>query len=444
MVEGPRSRTAICIVSLAACLLVGRANVALSQDVVEFLSGARAEGKVGEIRNAEKEFDFVLKIGENSFDRTYPFSKVHAVTIDGKRFIVTPLPDAPDKPPADEPGNTTKAEDDARPQRGEAEVNRMIDEAGHTPPDWFDDTPLEYPSKLDLSWPLKPEGKWNNQVNVGQYMWDVINPNPDRWRSGVRLIHHLISMHRTDSTLLTRDMNTLGMMYFRLFQDYPRAAFWLRKAGATSNQVNGVALAECYWRLGNRQMAVRQLGSRAGHLQAIKLLGDMGDTDAAVRLAKAFGNTNAKDEAALLAGDALRLAGRYSEAIQFYEQVLASTDFRNEEYGKRYQARAHESIEAIRLFDQADVSKVADGSYRSNAMGYNGQLEIEVRVAAGRIEAVEVTQHREKQFYSALTDTPTQILKKQSVRGIDATSRATITSQAIVNATAKALATGAK
>jgi len=55
-----------------------------------------------------------------------------------------------------------------------------------------------------------------------------------------------------------------------------------------------------------------------------------------------------------------------------------------------------------------------------------------------------VIKHVEKQFYAAITDTTNQIVKKQSVNGIDATSRATITSQAIVNATAKALAKGAQ
>jgi uncharacterized protein with FMN-binding domain len=55
-----------------------------------------------------------------------------------------------------------------------------------------------------------------------------------------------------------------------------------------------------------------------------------------------------------------------------------------------------------------------------------------------------VTKHREKQFYAAITDTPAQIIRKQSVKGIDATSRATITSEAIVTATAKALQSGMK
>ena len=98
-------------------------------------------------------------------------------------------------------------------------VSRLIELAGETPPDWFESTPLEYPRTLDLSWPLKPPGKgWNNQKNMGQYIWDIINPNPNRWRSGIRLVHHMMSLHKNDRALLKRDMETLGGMYFRLLQ----------------------------------------------------------------------------------------------------------------------------------------------------------------------------------------------------------------------------------
>ena len=64
---------------------------------------------------------------------------------------------------------------------------------------------------------------------------------------------------------------------------------------------------------------------------------------------------------------------------------------------------------------------------------------VAVTIADGAITAVKVTQHREKQFYSALTDTEQSILRLQTVRGVDGTSGATITSRAIVNATARAL-----
>ena len=69
---------------------------------------------------------------------------------------------------------------------------------------------------------------------------------------------------------------------------------------------------------------------------------------------------------------------------------------------------------------------------------------IQYVVANGRIEAVKVTRHQEKQFYSALTDTPRQIIEKQGVQGVDATTGATITAEAIINATAKALSGAAQ
>ena len=61
-------------------------------------------------------------------------------------------------------------------------------------------------------------------------------------------------------------------------------------------------------------------------------------------------------------------------------------------------------------------------------------------MAGGRIEAVRVVHHKEKQFYSAIDDTTRKIVQRQGVKGVDATSSATITSNAIINASAKALA----
>jgi uncharacterized protein with FMN-binding domain len=402
-------------------------------DEVRFLSGAKMQGTVKEIRKEKREFDFEVRIGGRTMLRTYAYSQVHSVTINGRTFVLT----QPDNSGASNDGtNGTK--------RSESEVVRLIDEAGRTPPDWFESIPLEYPQSLDLAWPLKPPGKgWQNQVNVGQYLWDIIYPNPKRWRPGIRLVHHLMSLHQNDRTLLQRDMKTLGGMYFRLLQDYPRAAYWLRQARLSDSEPLRIMLAECYWRLGSEPMANKILSSRSLPLQAIKLYGDMGRTDQALKWAKLHG-AKRPHEAFLLAGDACRQAGRNREAIRYYEKVIDSPEARNKEYGHRFRGRAADSIEAIRLSEQADVSNVADGTYRAASVGYNGDIDVEVKVAGGRIEDVRVTRHREKQFYAAITDTLQQIMTKQSVRKIDATSRATITSQAIVNATAKALASGAR
>jgi uncharacterized protein with FMN-binding domain len=279
---------------------------------------------------------------------------------------------------------------------------------------------------------------------MGQFLWSVVNENPSRWHSGIKLVHHCLTLHKDDKVLLQRDMQRLGSMYFTLLQDYPRAAFWLQKAKPSVSQADGVRLAECYWRLGNRDMALEMLRGKSLALESIKLLGDMHEVDGAITVTKAFSRTNADNEAYLLAGDALRQAGQLDQAVTYYQKVVDADNFRNKEYKDRIQARARDSIEAISLYDKADVSKVADGKYSGNSIGYNGRLDVEVTVANGRIQAVRITAHLEKQFYAALTDTPANIISTQSIQNIDATSGATITSQAIVNATARALAKGAK
>lgn len=94
---------------------------------------------------------------------------------------------------------------------------------------------------------------------------------------------------------------------------------------------------------------------------------------------------------------------------------------------------------SIRLYETLDVSKLRAGTYTESSTGYEGPVRVEVKLAGGKISGVRVVAHREKQFYSALRDTPAKIIAKQHVKDIDATSGATVTAQAIVNAAAKAL-----
>ena len=151
----------------------------------------------------------------------------------------------------------------------------------------------------------------------------------------------------------------------------------------------------------------------------------------------------AAERAESLGRDACRIAGRYKDAIAYYEKV-ATVPTDDNAHNKRNHERARASIEAIKLFESSNVKNVADGTYRAESIGYEGPVHVEVAVSNQRIDAVRVVQHKEKQFYAAMTDTPAKIISRQSVQGVDATSSATITSEAILNATAKALAKGAK
>jgi uncharacterized protein with FMN-binding domain len=445
-------RTALAGALAATWFITGSA----SADLVEFLSGAKAEGTVKKIDKEARKIEFDLTIGGRTVARTYSYEQIHAVTMGGKRYVLNAAGAAPSTGRAASSGKVASSSDDsgagaaaagaAGQRRTKTEVDALIEQAGRAPPDWYESTPLNYPQSLDLSFPEPAPGGWNNQKNVGQFVWDVINPNENRWREGVRLMHHLLSVNKDDAKVSDRCMRSLGDMYFRFFQDYARAAFWWRQAKIGPGKPEAIYLAECYWRLGNKQMATELLNQRTIYIGMIKLWGDMGDTDKAVKLAEDYvrlGGT--AHDAYLLAAEACRSAGRNNDAIRYYQKVLdAPLPQQQKERVERVQNRARASLEAIRLFELSDPQKVADGSYRAESLGYEGPIEVEVKVKDRRIESVEVTKHKEKQYYSALNDVPRQIIEKQGVKGIDATSKATITAEAVINAAAKALASGAK
>lgn len=420
------TRLGLIVVVAAASLLAGIAGIAAA-DTLESTSGAVIEGKI--VSRDDKTIVMEVKVGARTVQRRFGIQYVRAITIDGKREVLSG------------PGRTTGAVGPAAAaaanvQRTRQEVEALIRQAGKAPPDWLATTKLSIPPTLDLSWPDKPQGPWNNQKNVGQFIWDVVNPNPGRWREGVKLMHHLMELHPDDADLQARAAGTLGGMYHHLFQDYARAAWWWRRARSGGRQ-DEVGLAECYWKLGNKAMAVEAL-SRLNRVSVatIKLWADLGETDRALKLADLFAGSRGADEAAIAAGDACRAAGRTAQAIKYYELVLEMPDTQD---NKRSKDRARASLEAVKLFDTLDLRKVPDGAYAASSLGYEAPIEVEVKVSGGRIEAVRVTRHREKQFYSAITDTTEQIVRKQSLKDVDATSRATITSEAIINATAKAL-----
>ncbi|NLZ04352.1 MAG: FMN-binding protein [Phycisphaerae bacterium] len=333
--------------------------------------------------------------------------------------------------------------------RTRAEVEALIQKVGSEAPDWWDSVELTYPPTLDLDWPLKAEGPWDARKNVGQYIWDVINPNPGRWKEGIKLVNHLMIRHKDDRAKLARSTETLGRMFHDLLEDWARAVFWWRISAKYGQYVDPIDLAHCYWKLGCREMAVEMLShvshDYTRHGALIKLWADMGQVDKALKLAEQKAAAGMPTVAYLAAGDACRLAGRYEEALAYYRRSYDGKDAQGREGDvAKGKERALASIEAIRLFDALDVARVADGTYTASSIAYAGPLYVEVTVKDGRIQSVRVTSHEEKQFYSALTDTPNQIIAKQGVKGVDAVTGATMTSEAILNATAKALAEGMK
>ncbi|MBK8040633.1 MAG: FMN-binding protein [Verrucomicrobiaceae bacterium] len=408
---------------LAFLIVAATANA----DTIELANGNKVEGKVLENNAEAKTLTVEFSLAGTLTKRTVPYSALKALTVNGTRTDLN----AP-------------AAAVAATARTPAEVQALIDKTGSTEPDWLKSTKLSYPKSLDLSWAAQPPGKWDNQKYVGQFLWDIINPNTGRWQEGIKFVLHVLEVNekKNNAEIIERATKEIANMHFRFFQDYARAAWWWQKAGVTMDDAAGVHLAECYWRLGSKQMALDMLTkAQALDVEAIKLFGDMGETDQAVELAKNFDHY----EAWMLAGDACRLAGRIPEAKTYFEKVLNTPDAgARPVHLKHTKGRAQANLEALTLYELADVSKVADGTYKDSSLGYEGQVEVRIKVSGKKIEDVKITQHKEKQYYSSMRDVPDQIIAKKGVKGVDATSRATITSEAIINAVAKALAQGTK
>ena len=400
-------------------------------DQIEFLRGNTITGEVVHIDKEAKRITFDATIGNQKIRRTYLYKEVHRVLYQEKSYILNP------KPNLDDPivnGSITRTPD---------EVQALIDSVGASLPPWFESTRLQFPATLAISWPNPPDKVWDNQKYPGHYVWDVINPNPKRWREGVRLMHHLVEQNDQNQNAQIKAMNQLGTLYAGFLEDWPRAAYWWQRAGKGSPGSAGaggfragyeVGLAKCYYRLGNREMAVEVL-NRTGGTPAIWC--ELDEHQRALQEAEKARHGWMKEQALIVCGDVCRHAGWYDKALNYYTQA---TQLPNNDKYRNTIPQAHERIIAMRAEKGFDLSKITDGRYTGQAMGYSGPLYLSIMVRGNKIETVNVTQHIEKQYYSSITDIPQQIVTRQNVQGIDATSGATITAEAIVRAAASALA----
>ncbi|MBI4663203.1 MAG: FMN-binding protein [Verrucomicrobia bacterium] len=432
-----------------ACLVGLQFASAVAQDEIELLSGTRISGKI--IERTEQSVRIQITVENRPLIRSYPLNRVGAITQDGQRQVLSPRPkdSEPSRAPAaDSPGTKPAAGDSSG---GARTLDALIGQMGRTPPDWFEATPLEYPETLDLSWPEPTPIIWNYTRNVDHYLWDIVNSNPKRYRSGVRFVHHLLVLNQMNESVSVRAMNELGRMYFEFFRDYARAAFWWRQAKVDRNPKfaetpSAARLAECYYRLGDRAGTVELLDRLPLTPAVIKAWGDLKETDKALRLCdEGLKRGFLPSQTYLLAGDACRASRDFSRATEFYRRVLALAPTGSPaqvEQIKRDQDRARDTIEVIRLFDALDVRRIPDGTYAGKSLGYSGNVEVEALVKAGRIDNLKVTHHSDRQYYHAIEESIRRILEKQTVNGVDAISGATVTSEAVIRASAKALAEG--
>ena len=147
-------------------------------DEIELLNGQKFKGQF--VEEADDAITFEIK--PSGQKRKFPTKDVASVTVAGEKRIVN---DRSGKKKADPKG------------KSRAEVDSLIKKMGATPPDWYAKTPLNYPKTLDLTWPQPPPTPgWDQNKNVGQFIWSVVNENPSKWKEGVRFMHYLLTVHK--------------------------------------------------------------------------------------------------------------------------------------------------------------------------------------------------------------------------------------------------------
>ena len=171
---------------------------------------------------------------------------------------------------------------------------------------------------------------------------------------------------------------------------------------------------------------------------AIRLWGELGDLDKALRLAEQGGkDSRIADLVWLAAGDACRFVGQFRRAAEFYQKVAALASG-SEEFAKAKEI-AKASADAMKGLDAVDTRKIPDGNYIGKSEGFGGVLTIEVAISGGKIGAAKVTDHNEDRSLTSMDAVAKGVVDQQGVRGVDTVSGATVTSDGVLNAVSLAL-----
>ncbi len=137
-------------------------------------------------------------------------------------------------------------------------------------------------------------------------------------------------------------------------------------------------------------------------------------------------------------GDKKSARMHYAKAAGLYPKSKQPT-------GRHLLARRAAKVRAkIDLLDMGAIEsgKLRDGKYTGDSLAYTGPLHVTVTVRGGRISNVAV-KHTEKIHQNAPQIIPRRIVETQSLK-VDAVTAATVTSQAIVNGTLRALRKAAR
>lgn len=87
------------------------------------------------------------------------------------------------------------------------------------------------------------------------------------------------------------------------------------------------------------------------------------------------------------------------------------------------------------------AEKYKDGTFTGKAPGKEGEVEVAVKINAGKITDVEVVKHEDTDamMQGVIDNILPEIIEKQTVEGVDAVTGATMSSNGVLAASKKAL-----
>jgi len=133
----------------------------------------------------------------------------------------------------------------------------------------------------------------NSPTMVDQYLIQVVYPNPSRHKEGIKLVNHLMIIHKDDEEKLKRSLNILGQMFYELFDDYIRAAFWWQKYAEMGGSIDSLKMARCYFELGSKATAKEFLSPidssyARNNKDVVKLWAKIGEVDKALNMIETY------------------------------------------------------------------------------------------------------------------------------------------------------------
>lgn len=287
--------------------------------------------------------------------------------------------------------------------------------------------PLKKPSLSDALAKLKVPPDWFSEVKVD---YDTSLPWSDARLEVRRLLSENKNREAIKLTYLYMQKNDIGdgheyPMYLYMGGEYAWAVQEYRKhlstlpAGPTNDYLS---LAACYRHFGKYAQALEVLNIALQRLPAppwrIAREADIHDC----------------------LGDIHLTLGNVEQARLHYLKAMALYPKSDQPYGRHLLHRRVAKIQSkldLLMINALGSARLQDGTYTGQSLGYVDEILVTVAIARGRIADVRV-QHKEKIDQNATVIIPKRIIEKQSLK-VDGITGATITYDAIIDATLQAL-----